>query len=774
MKWKDRLQSTTTQWWALLTLAMVAFITSFYGHVLQAPNSVLFTGSGDGLKNYFTYAWHVDHDPGFLHFTGSGYPFGEHVFFTDGHPLLSWVLQVFSLLAPYKIGILNTGILLGLLVCAWCLFGVLRKLGIPPWAAAIGAFSITLLEPQLFRMTGHLSLSHCWMFPLTWYLLLRTRGAERRVLWTSLTAVVVLIAFLTHPYLGMMSTLFITGYYACLLLFRWRANGKSWRTYAEPLLMAALPMILFLLLLKSGDAAVDRPGAPPGADQYATRVMSLIMPTHPPFSTPLTEFFKYEALDWESWCYLGFSSLLMLVVVGAVQVKRWATPPKERGAGDDLGLFLGAGFLVLLFAMGYWQAWFAEWFPMLAQFRGTGRFAWIFYYTCGVFCTVRAYQYLFERGALQRAVGVAFFTVLIGFYAVEGWSYHEEVSASFGDTPNVFDPHALDEEMKALVEVTRTAGVSAIIPLPYVHVGSETYQKDATEKLLSIAYPLAFHSDIPLMAGITSRTSLENTRELLALLAPPSFPKEVSRSVPKEAMFLLVWSKEPLRADEQALWERGTPLMENGTASLRLITSKDLFACDQAVRSQEFQVGHGSMRRLDGSWLSTHDTLDPGSLFAQVRSLAVNTPITARVMEYTDLLEIAPGTLDTALTYEMSFVYHAVDRAVLNICLILENARADGSDGHWGVLHNLRSMPMQFADRTIATLTLKPAFDHRYKFILNGPYYLDDRVTVDHIVFRPLAVDVWREGSWNGVSTVFLNNVPLNPAAYRGASPSGN
>ncbi|MEO8590296.1 MAG: hypothetical protein ABI432_13060 [Flavobacteriales bacterium] len=764
---------TTRIWSAILTVAMIAFLYAFYAPVFKWPNSMLFSGEGDGLKNYFTYVWHVDHDAAPLHFGGSNYPYGDHVFFTDGHPLLSWVLRSLPFLAPFKIAIVNMSLVFGLVLCAWCLFAILHRSGVPPWAAALGAFGLTVLEPQIFRMSGHLALAHCWIFPLTWYLLLRTRDGTRRWLWAGLSGASVLVAFLIHPYLGMMNAMFVVGYYAWLLFSRWRANWKQWTTYAEPLLIAVLPMVLFMLLLTSSDAALDRPDKPYMAAAYVTHPFSLLVATHPPLSVVFFKFFRYEKLDWETWCYLGSASVLMLVIVAGVQVKRWAVRSDERGAHDDLDISLGAAFLVLLFAMNMWQDLFGKWFPMLAQFRATGRFAWAFYYVCGVFSTVRAYQYLYLRGTARRAIAAVVFITLIGLYTVEGWDQHLRMSAAIVNTPNLFEPHTGEEDFAALVSATIASEANAIIPLPYVHVGSDRYQKDGTEKLLALAYPLAFRTNTPLMAGATIRTSLQRTRALMALLTPLTFPKTVAQDVPADARFLLLWSKEALEPEEERLWQRGTPVFENGIAALRIISASDLFACDQEARSKQFEMQRTSMVKRDGWLFSLSDTTVSRILLDRAWSPGEAAGRASSLPEYNTLFELAPGSLDSALTYEASFIYHAVGTDALNISLILENSLGDGSDTQWEVVRNLRTLPMQFEDRTIATVTFKPAHpDRRYKLYLHGYNELKDPYEVDHLLLRPLGVDAWREGQWNGMPSVFFNNIPLSPAAYAAPAPT--
>ena len=74
----------------ILTVTIsLAFLLTFYGNILSSPNSVLFTADGDGIKNYYTYAYHIKNDSSFNHFEGMNYPYGELVVYTDGHYALA-------------------------------------------------------------------------------------------------------------------------------------------------------------------------------------------------------------------------------------------------------------------------------------------------------------------------------------------------------------------------------------------------------------------------------------------------------------------------------------------------------------------------------------------------------------------------------------------------------------------------------------------------------------------------------------------------------------
>ncbi|HRH36972.1 MAG TPA: hypothetical protein PK760_01420 [Flavobacteriales bacterium] len=758
---RDAARSAGFRWWLVLSVAMCLWISYFYWHVLTAPNSVLFAGNGDGLKNYFTYAWHVDHDKGLLHFGGSGYPFGDHVFFTDGHPLLGWVLQAMPFLAPWKIGILNVSVLVSIVVCSWCLFGLLREFGVVPWAAALAALGLAALEPQVHRMTGHLSLAHCWMFPLAWYALVRTRRSERWLLWSCVTGLVVLVAFLIHPYAGFMSVLFIASYYLCSLGLRWRASFRSARTYVEPSIMAVVPLVLFLLIMNAGDVFVERPGQQIGMARYATQVASLVMPVAPPLDAPVSTMLPLKDPDWESLCYLGLSSLLVLLAVAIAELGKLVGRKRKMFAMDELGVHLIAAFLVLLFAMQVWQDLVGDRLPILSQFRASGRFAWPFYFVCGVFAVVRAHRYLLVQTSVRRPLAVLGFVALLGFYAVEGWGQHAVISSMIGHERNPFLKSNNDGLFNEMLNSVSVSAPVAIIPLPYVQNGSDHYQRSAPDPLVALAYAVSEQAGVPLMSGNIIRTSHRNTRDLLAILTPSYFPKHMATRFSLGEHFVLLRDQGDVDPEEEQLWNRGTPLFQNERGALRTITAKDLFACDRDQRLADFTAMRPSLPASGECLISSARGPAPPELVRQV--FTSSDSMSNVVRSFQELRVLAPGELDTSLTYEVSFLFRAVDLDAVNISLILEHAEADGSDMHWEPLRDIRALPMQLADGwTVATMMFKPHSSTRsYKFLLHGPDDMHQRYSVHHLLVRPVVVDAWREGEWRGKSVVFLNNVPL-------------
>jgi len=74
----------------LLHVALFALIAwVLYGAQFETwGNQIPGTGE-DGAKNYYTVAYHIEHDSSYTWFNGMNYPYGEHAVYTDNQPLVS-------------------------------------------------------------------------------------------------------------------------------------------------------------------------------------------------------------------------------------------------------------------------------------------------------------------------------------------------------------------------------------------------------------------------------------------------------------------------------------------------------------------------------------------------------------------------------------------------------------------------------------------------------------------------------------------------------------
>ncbi|MGB2423973.1 MAG: hypothetical protein ACPH97_04525, partial [Flavobacteriales bacterium] len=93
---------------ALPAVLASVWVAVFWGEwVWHAADRMLMHGGVDGIKNYYTLAWYLDHNEAWMHFEGMNHPDGDLTVYTDGHPLLAWGLRMLGVGGGASVGILN-------------------------------------------------------------------------------------------------------------------------------------------------------------------------------------------------------------------------------------------------------------------------------------------------------------------------------------------------------------------------------------------------------------------------------------------------------------------------------------------------------------------------------------------------------------------------------------------------------------------------------------------------------------------------------------------
>ncbi|MGB0166615.1 MAG: hypothetical protein ACPF8V_07145, partial [Luteibaculum sp.] len=191
MQQKDRLPVLITGLISLILLAV------YYGPMLWEPNSYMFSHSVDALKNYFAFAYYVQHNEGLSNFWGLNHPFGESFLLTDGHALVGLMVkglgQLFPALTRHPVAILNLLLIVTQVLCPIFVFQILRHYGLKtPWTIFFSLL-IWFLNPQIFRLGGHFSLSYPFFIPWIWLLIIRIKQDKIHCIWV--LAIALLIAF---------------------------------------------------------------------------------------------------------------------------------------------------------------------------------------------------------------------------------------------------------------------------------------------------------------------------------------------------------------------------------------------------------------------------------------------------------------------------------------------------------------------------------------------------------------------------------------------------
>ena len=532
-----------------LVFSIVCFMMIiFYHQVIFNLNDLVFAPNGDGIKNYYTYMYHAKYDTSFWNFTGMNYPFHEHIVYTDAQPLLSYFIRILGW-STYGVGIMNFLMMIAFPIASIFNFKILKHYGINTVWAIASSVCITFMAPQLFRLTGHLSLSYSFAIPLMWYLLIRITE-KKSVIWAIILFFTLFIAFFTHPYLGLIMSVFGLAY---ALVFWWFQKG-DWRLYllqiASPILMV---IVFFQMIVAFTDQHVDRMKTPAGFFDYYAKWNSLLVPHHGPMNK-IKHLLNWRMSSWESWTYLGlFTILLMLFAIGFYFFNRKQLKLYEV-LKSPLGKLYIVGHLILLFSFCFPLKYdflrpIVDMFGPLKQFRVLGRFTWVYFYIVSV-AVIAFLQFLYNKYPLKKIMIHVVYWVGISFTFLEFIPAHQGVAKSIARSKNPFQKENLSSDLCDLIDWTKTQDYDAILFIPFTYLSTENIFILGTEKANFDAMMLSYQTQLPLLSTITSRTSVSEAVYFHNLFSPAYIEKALFNVMGKDKKIMLVKNKGGLKYDE--------------------------------------------------------------------------------------------------------------------------------------------------------------------------------------------------------------------------------
>lgn len=566
-----------------LLLPTLVFLLAAHGAQIYAPHTVDPGAGADGIKNLYTFAWYSAHNRSVTNFEGMATPYGEHILYTDQTPLISmlwrWPAQQLGI-AHWSAPLLMLLIHLSWLLTPFPLFMILRRFKVSTNTAVAGAVGYTLLAPQIARATGHYALAFTVVIPLAWWLALRV--VDRSTL--SRTAQLVLLnaaALFVHAYLGMIAIAFTGLALGLSWLFFGGMGGhrfaKGLSLAAAALATTAVPIGIFLAVLRLTDTHPCRMLEPYGFFEFTSSIGGLLLPQLGPYSS-VTRALGMQ-IGWEGHAYIGVSAALVVVsfpLWGALRPKLWF----DAALRDLLPALLGA---LVLFALACGQP-FAKLgessldaIPFLRDFRGIGRFAWPLYFVLTTAAVVVIDKVLSTSApAVGRSLAVGFFLLVVG----EAAFLHGQQRRERSDAPHpLYKP---DPGMQAALRAIDPGGYRAIIPIPFFHLGSEVFGRMYDIGTERTALSLSFHSGIPLLGAHLTRASITETRALLSLFAPDVYDNPLASEFLPNDRFLLMAHPDkqphpsPMGCELCRAWSMATPLYSDSALVLRTIRASEL------------------------------------------------------------------------------------------------------------------------------------------------------------------------------------------------------
>ena len=541
--------------------AILSFIILFvfYGELLPKTGDILFSKGGDGLKSYYASEYHLKYDKDYLHTDCMNYPYGEFSFYSDSQPLTTNIIKFFQQFGFFQnvniINIINSLMLYALIPAAVFLFLLLQRLKLPCTYSVIVANIIVYLSPQMGRMGGHYSLSYVLFIPLFLYLLLLFIQ-KRSYITSAIMGLITFIALITHGYYFAFFAFF--GIFVPIIYSIQTKDKINWiKEYVPHLFIQIfLPFVLFQMF--SNGIPTDRTAYPWGF--FASRAFpeSVLLP----IGKPYFGFVHIPYLKWEGMAYVG----LVAVIVFLILIYKLIKNRNKLVFIDNpfLNAVLITSIIALLFSFAYPFTWYLKWLwnymGPLRQFRASGRFAWLFFYTINIIAFYFIWNW-HKKHKNKFTVIILVLAIIMGLYDA-ALNVRRRADGLQNTIPQIFDANNELPEDKWLQDID-VDKFQAIMPLPYFHVGSEVYWIDGAAESRESAFTISWKTGLPINAVLMSRTSISQTMENLALYFEPNRKFDIIDKYNNKDILLVVAKGVELNNNEKRFVQYAELITEN-------------------------------------------------------------------------------------------------------------------------------------------------------------------------------------------------------------------
>lgn len=568
----------------VLISALIIFI--YFTPVVKSLNTTLFSTSGDGLKSYYCYLYHIKGDPTALRFNGMNYPYGESVFYTDNQPFLSeamrYLCKVFPGLYHYSIGIWNGSLLISIVLAALFLYLILIELGLPVAMSLAAGIGISILSPQIMRMGAHFSLSYVFVIPLALYLLLKF-SKNPSYKYSIAMFFLIIWSGATHMYyiafLGMLICLF----WIFFGIGRPEIFGK-WKTWLPHVfLQLILPVVIVQLLVYFSSDAFDRGKYPFGFLYYRAYPESVFLPGDRHYGSFLQHIIHYNHVNWEGYAYIGMIATLGCALFLGRVIGRLFRRKFRTGLLYDNDLFLTylfwGSFLILLYSFGVpfilWMQDLVDYIGPIRQIRGLGRFAWVFYYAMNILAIYSVWRF-FQSKKRKVFPGILLAVTLLILLAEAHVNFKMIIPYINKKNPEFID---FDNTLpaNAWVKNVDPSKYQSILPLPFFHIGSENIWLEPTCGIDTEAYKVSLKTGLPIHAVMMGRTSLSQTYKSLELIWEPyRVPAILGELHSSKPILVLSTACDQLGPGERMIILHSRPVADLGKFSLSEISPDTL------------------------------------------------------------------------------------------------------------------------------------------------------------------------------------------------------
>jgi len=531
------------------------------------PHKILYTITGDGIKNVFTSIYHIKYGSG-THFTGMNYPFGEHVLYTDNQPLLSimlaWLDQYFDFSIQTLLGIIHTLMPVSFFIAMVYVFKILLRFRLNALFAMLLSSIIIWLSPQVFRVPGHFALSYACFIPMLFYWNIKFFETQR---YQELVKIFFLccIFSLLHLYYLVFALMWMCAYVFGYFISVKKSLKKRLVHLASFVSSIVCAFLVVSIFIKVTDTVVDRPAAPLGSES-----LNPISRSFTTFISPLWQGIQEVGLvdgstikqDTNDPAYIAIPVCILLITGIFIWLKR--RKQKKPIPFQFEYIWLITGVLTLLYALYISSLWnlpvLETVLKPLKQFRSTDRISWIFYYIGSIYAAV-ILQYIFRALSAEKSKLVAYVatTIITGLWIVEANGnaiFFSKVAPSWQTNYGHFFHSDIQTWPQFLKEKNlRGKDFQAIVSLPFVDVGSEKiWLPKFGDVSIAYAFRAALPLNIPIMDINMSRTSWSQSFDQSTINSGWFGQKRTLQKIKDDRPLLVIHhAPDKLNPDEQTL-----------------------------------------------------------------------------------------------------------------------------------------------------------------------------------------------------------------------------
>jgi hypothetical protein len=504
----------------------------------------IFDASGDGLKNFYTFSYYLKYGFNFT-FNGLLYPFGDLVTYMDAQPLYVWFIWVIEKLFHYHIEnpiiYIHLIILINILLAYFFIFLILRYFKVSIFISFIGTLVIVLLAPQMYRTGDHFALGSIAIIPFFWWWRLRISKLSTYH-YVFLSLALSLVGFI-HPYLLLMVVMLLFFYEIVQCWF----SKKLQFQFLFPL----SSMILFYVFIKLIDSIKDRPENAWGAKNFSCKLYDLFLPINGGLKNLLTNKYNFITPGYtEGHAYITIFGISVIFITGFWIIKYFRKKQLFYTLKNNIILHWLLASLPILFIAFYIPfRWNEELFAPInpfKQFRGTGRFIFVFYFVYLVYTVVIIDKFFQKKNKKVNFIFFILFIITINDI-VNAYQYMYSRFEAYGKS-NAYNYYK--EYVNNLFSaVNNKADYESIIVYPPSTEGTEKVWIDNDWDAKISSFWISYFTGIPLANVKSSRVSFEDCMQIYQLSSYYTVSKDILKKFNPKKKQLVLLQTERLNDD---------------------------------------------------------------------------------------------------------------------------------------------------------------------------------------------------------------------------------